>query len=222
MIFSESLYGALWAVRECNETGSCKNAHLSHTAAKQLACTPCFEDELFATNHDAADRRGEPLAQAEGCAVGIGHKVTYRYAQCNCRIKEACAIDVDWNAVWLECGAQLAHIRRRNRSAERVGVTVLNDDERGDGTVWVARVLNPLHHIGDRHLAVGVFADDSQPGAGDHGVVCRLIVVDVPFSGGDDLATTRHLRHDRDQVPHGPRGNEETGLLTQQGRGSLL
>jgi hypothetical protein len=201
--------------RTYGETGSGENAHLSHAAAKELARASCFEDELFAANDNTADRRSETLAKTEGHTVSISNELTCRDAEPDNRIEEARAIDVDRNARWLQRRAKLAHVGRSDWSAEGVGVAVLNDNERGDGAMRVGCVLDRLKDIGDRHLSVGVFLDHSKASASNDGVVCRLVVRNVPFGGGNDLAAAWHMGHDRDEVPHGARGNKEARLFTE-------
>ena len=82
--------------------------------------------------------------------------------------------------------------------------------------------MDSLYYVVDRHFAIRIFANGSKSRARNNGVVCRLIVRDVPLGGGDDLSATRDVRHHAYKVPHRPRGHKETRLLTEQIGGALL
>ena len=118
--------------------------------------------------------------------------------------------------------AEFFHVRGGDRPTEGVRVAVLNNNKACDRRVRVGCVLNCVDYGVNRHLAVRQLVHWSKSGASDNGVVRRLVVRDVPFSGGDDFAAARDMRHHTDQVPHRSRGHEEPRLLAEQVGGTLF
>jgi hypothetical protein len=58
--------------------------------------------------------------------------------------------------------------------------------------------------------------------ADDDGVPGSLVPDDMALGSGDDLAAAGDVSHQRDQIAHRPRRDEDRGFLAEQGGRALL
>src|SRR3954452_23696341 len=84
------------------------------------------------------------------------------------------------------------------------------------------RVAERLPNLSRIHPAAVVPWQVLHRRADDHGKVARLVRERMIALAGDDLATARHLRHERHEVAHRAAGYEERRLLARQLRRALL
>ena len=103
-----------------------------------------------------------------------------------------------------------------------VAVGVLDRDEAGHRLVGVRRVAERGRDLVRVERAVRPIAELEDARAHDDRVTGRLVPDDVALGAGDHLAAARHVGHQRHEVAHRPRRDEQAGLLAEQLRRPLL
>ena len=86
----------------------------------------------------------------------------------------------------------------------------------------VGGVAERFADVVEVHAAVGTPGERLHRRAHHHGMVGSLVGDGVRALARDDLAAARHLRHERDQVAHGPARHEQPGLLAGELGGALF
>ena len=207
---------------ERHQAGGRQHAHLAHPAAQELAGAAGAGDERRRADHHGADRRRQPLREAEGDRVGGRRQRGRCDAQRDGRVEEAGAVDVKGHAALVRDRGDAFQVRDRQWLAPGVRVRVLEHDQAGDGLVEVRRVAEGVLDLRRVQRPVGALAQGADRRADDDGVTARLVQDRVGHLAGDGLVAAGKVGHQRDEVAHGAARHEQAGLLAQERGGAGL
>ena len=127
-------------VLERVEAGGGEDAGLAHAAAEHLATPVRRVDERLGAGDERADRRAEPLRQADAHGVERRGQLGERHPGGDVRVPQAGAVEVQGELVGARDLGDLEDVALREDAAAAAVVRVLDGDERGGREVVVVRV----------------------------------------------------------------------------------
>ena len=214
MVFGQALDVVLQRI----QAGGGEDAGLAHAAAQHLAPAQRLRDERPAAAQHRADRRAQPLGQADGNAVEAPHRFARADAEFHRGIADARAVQVRREAALVrEPGCRVEVGGRHDAPAQRI----LQREQTAAREVKVVRLDRALD-VRQRQGAVGLVCDGLRLQAAEHGAASGLVLVGVRLLPDDVFVAALAVREQRDQVGLRARGREQRRFMAEQlGRARL-
>jgi hypothetical protein len=198
-----------------------EHAALAQVAADHAAIGARPRDERARSREDGADRRAQPLGDAEGDAVAMGGDRGGIDAEPDRGIEEPRAVDVNGDALGVAERVNRRHVGERQHRAAGIVMRRLQGDERGGEAVGQHCRVDRLAHCLDIHGAARA-GKGAMEEPGESGNAAELGAQDVRARLAHHLAAAPAMGEEGDEVAHRAADQEEPGLLAGAPGGELF
>src|ERR1700675_2415558 len=206
---------------EGQKARSGNDANLAHSAAEHFAIDAGALDKFAGAEDHGPDRSAEAFREAEHHGINFLGHVGDVVAERSRSVKDACAVQVHFQAECVGTIADFVHAGRGINGATGHVAGIFQTDKGG------LRVVINFGPDGGFDLvpgkdAVVAAADSARHATRYRGHRCKFVEVDVAALFAKDFVSVVGPDFDGDEVAHAARGNEQSRFLPEDFRSAFL